>query len=143
MSKKYYYINENGIKKYYAGKIINDYVTNETYGLLTIQETIKEEKPIEWHNEKPAIEGWSSYFTYIDENGDKVRYTDSIGAIRRNIDNSYYITKINKDEINLIRHPEVKEIPAYFSFINEDGKEEIYEGKPFFDKFTSTYYFYK
>ena len=87
MSKKYYYINENGIKKYYAGKVIKDYVTNETYGLLTQQENIQEKKELEYHEGIEAQEGWLSYFSYIDENGKSKIYDGPISSIRKNLEN--------------------------------------------------------
>lgn len=142
MAKKLYYIDERGNKKYYAGKVINDYITNETYGLLTIQETNKVEVELEYHPAKEAIDGWSSYFTYVDENGNTVRYDDIIN-IRKNIDNTYYFTKVNKHSIDLIYHPEIKPIDGYFTYKDENGNDVVYEGKSFYDKFTNTYYFYK
>ena len=142
MSKKYYYIDENGIKKYYAGKVIKDYVTNETYGLLTQQENIQEKKELEYHEGIEAQEGWSSYFSYIDENGKSKIYDGPINSIRKNLDNTYYITKINKQEINLIYHPEIPSKPAYFTYLDNE-KKVIYEDEPFYDKFTNSYYFYK
>lgn len=143
MSKKLYYIDEKGQKKYYVGKIINDYVVNEKYGLLTVQEKIQKEIELEYHPEEKSVEGWSSYYTYTDENNDEVKYTDSVNNIRKNFDGSYYITKINKSSVSLIHHPCVEAKDAYFSYQDSEGKDQIYEGQAFYDKFTNTYYFYK
>lgn len=143
MSKKLYYRDENGNKKYYVGKVINDYITNETYGLLTKEKIVEEQVKLYYHKPIDAIEGWCSYFTYINENNEVVKYTDNINNIRKNIDNSYYFTKVNKNIIDLIHHPEIKSIEPYFSYIDENGKEQIYDGKSFYDKFTNSYYFYK
>ena len=101
MAKKLYYKDENGNKKYYVGKVINDYITNERYGLLTQQEAIQEEVKLEYHPAVEAIEGWSSYYTYLDESGNVVKYTDSLNNVRKNFDNTYYFAKVNKDIIDL------------------------------------------
>ena len=47
--KKYYYLDENGNKKNYVGKVINDYITGETYGLLTQQSV--SHKEVEFWND--------------------------------------------------------------------------------------------
>lgn len=143
MAKKLYYKDENGNKKYYVGKVINDYITNERYGLLTQQETIQEEVKLEYHPAVDAIEGWASYYTYIDEYGNIAKYTDSSQNIRKNFDNSYYFTRVNKDIIDLIHHPKQEAKEAYFSYKDNNGNDVIFEGQSFYDKFTNTYYFYK
>ena len=143
MAKKLYYIDENGNKKYYVGKIINDYITNEKYGLLTVQEKIQEEVKLEYHSEEPAIEGWSSYYTYLNENNQEVKYTDDLHKIRKNIDNSYYFTRVNKNIIDLNYHDKIEDKDAYFSYKDNNGNEVVFDGQAFYDKFTNTYYFYK
>ena len=143
MNKKLYYIDENGNKKYYIGKVINDHVTNEKYGLLTVQEKIQQEVELEYHPEQPKEEGWSSYFTYLNEDNSETKYIDDIHNIRKNFDGSYYITKVNKISINLTYHPAIEAQSEYFTYQDSDGNEYIYNDKVFFDKFTNTYYFYK
>lgn len=143
MAKKLYYKDEKGNKKYYVGKIINDYVTKEKYGLLTLQDKIQQEVELEYHPAEPAIEGWSSYYAYLNENNEYVKYTDEAMNIRKNYDNSYYFMKVDKKAVDLIYHPCVQPKEAYLSYIDSNGKEAIFEGKSFYDKFTNTYYFYK
>ena len=143
MSKKFYYKDEKGNKKYYVGKVINDYITNERYGLLTQQEIIQEEVKLKYHPAIEAEEGWSSYYTYVNEYGDIVKYNDSPHNIRKNFDNTYYFTKINKDIIDLKYHPKEEAKDAYFSYVDNNGKEVVFNGDSFYDKFTNTYYFYK
>jgi len=141
--KKYYYLDENGNKKYYVGKIINDYITNEKYGLLTQQEIIQNEVELEFHPSEPASEGWLSYFTYLNENGEISKYTDDPHNIRKSFDNSYYFTKVNKNIIDLEYHNRVEPIDSYFSYTDANGNEIIYDGEYFYDKFTNSYYFYR
>lgn len=143
MSKKLYYIDENGNKKQFVGKIINDAITNEKYGLLTVQEKIQQDIELEYHPENPAVEGWSSYYTYMNENNELVKYTDSLNNIRKNFDGSYYITKINKEAIDLIYHPAIEFKDAYFTYKDSEGNDQLYNNQAFYDKFTNTYYFYK
>ena len=143
MAKKLYYKDENGNKKYYVGKVINDYITNERYGLLTQQEIIQEEVELEYHPAIDATEGWTSYYTYVNEYGNIVKYTDSQHNIRKNFDNTYYFTKVNKETIDLIYNPKIEAKEAYFSYKDVNGEDVVFEGNAFYDKFTNTYYFYK
>lgn len=143
MTKKLYYKDDKGNKKYYVGKIINDYITNEKYGLLTNQEVIQEEVELEFHPAEPAIDGWSSYFTYLNANGEEVKYTDSSMNLRKNADNTYFFMKVDKNIIDLNYHPGELPKEAYFSYKDANGNEAIFEGKPFYDKFTNTYFIYK
>jgi len=142
--KKYYYFDDKGNKKYYVGKIINDYITGETYGLLTNQNIENKEIELEYHPEIQAENGWSSYFTYINNDGIKTIYNGLKYNIKTNyIDNSYFFVQTNTDKVNLIKHEKVEYKPGYYTYIDSFGKENLYDGKVFYDKFTSTYYFYK
>jgi len=142
--KKYYYIDDKGNKKYYVGKVINDYITGETYGLLTQQEVIHENVKLQFHEPIEAQNGWNSYFTYKDSSGNSVIYNGNSHNIKVSpIDNSYFITETKTDKIKLIKYDKIEYQPGYYTYINEYGKEKIYDGKIFYDKFTSTYYFYK
>ena len=63
--KRYYYLDENGNKKQYVGKIINDYITGETYGLLTQQE-VSHKEIICWKDyQRYSIwrNLWNTYFS--------------------------------------------------------------------------------
>lgn len=144
MSKKFYYIDDDGKKHGYAGKVINDYMTGETYGLLAIQENDDVTVDLKFHEAIPAEQGYSSYYTYINNEGNQVKYSGLINNIKRNpIDNSYFFTYTSVDTIDLKHYPEIKPVKPYFTYINDNGEEVIYDGKMFYDKFTSSYYFYK
>jgi hypothetical protein len=141
--KKYYYLNENGNKKPYIGRVINDIVSGETYGILTTQELTKEDVELDFIEPIEEQEGWSSYFTYTDSEGNNQKYSGLSHNIRKNLDGSYYFTKVTSSSIELNRIDKIPKQDAYFSYIDENGKEQIYEGKPFYDKMTKQYYFYK
>lgn len=138
--KRYYYLDENGNKKQYIGKIIKDVVSDETYGILTTESLVKENIPVDFVEPIEKQEGWSSYFTYQD-NGTKI-YNGLSHTIRKGLDGSYYFTKVTNLSIDLKKIDKVPTQKEYFSYI-EDGEEKIYDGKPFYDKLTKQYYFYK
>lgn len=140
--KRYYYLDENGNKKQYVGKIINDIVSGETYGILTSQELIKENVEVDFKDPIEEQSGWTSYFTYQDSEGNIQKYEGLKHNIRKSLDGSYYFTKVTTNSIDLKRIDKVPQKEAYFSYI-ENGVEKIYEGKPFYDKMTKQYYFYK
>lgn len=142
--KKYYYLDENGNKKNYIGKIINDYITGETYGLLTQQEVSHKEIELEYHPKVESQEGWASYFTYTDASGNDVKYNGLKYNIKQDpINNSYFFTQLNTIKIDLIKHDKVDYVPGYYTYLGRFGKEIKYEGEVFYDKFTNSYYFYK
>ena len=140
--KRYYYLDENGNKKQYVGKIINDIVSGETYGILTSQELVKEDIEVDFKDPIEEQPGWTSYFTYQDSEGNVKKYEGLKHNIRKGLDGSYYFTKVTTNSIDLKRIDKVPKKEAYFSYI-ENGVEKIYEGKPFYDKMTKQYYFYK
>lgn len=140
--KRYYYLDENRNKKQYVGKIINDIVSGETYGILTSQELVKEDIEVNFKDPIEEQPGWTSYFTYQDSEGNIQKYEGLKHNIRKSLDGSYYFTKVTTNSIDLKRIDKVPQKEAYFSYI-ENGVEKIYEGKPFYDKMTKQYYFYK
>lgn len=142
--KKYYYLDENGNKKNYVGKVINDYITGETYGLLTQQMVSHKEVELEYHPQVDSQDGWNSYFTYVDSLGNNVKFNGLTNNIKKDpIDNSYFFTQVNNVQINLIKHDKVDYQPGYYTYTTPNGKIIRYDGKVFYDKFTNTYYFYK
>lgn len=140
--KKYYYIDENGNKKNYMGKVINDYITNNTYGIISYQESEEKEIELLFNNEIPYKPKQNPYFAYIDKNGDVQKYTGLKNNIINN-DNSYFFNQVITEKIDLKYYPKVEYIPKKFTYIDKEGIEQEYKGKYFFDKFTSSYYFYK
>ena len=144
--KKYYYYDNNGNKKYYMGNIIKDNFNNVTYGLLTKEKYIYKDVELEYHPAIKAEDGYNSYFTYIDSDGNIVKYNDSISKIKRGLNNTYFLTNIIKTEIEVKKHDKVEYVPGYFTYIDESGKEQLYSddiSNIQFDKRKSTYYILK
>lgn len=142
--KKYYYIDESGNKKDYIGKVINDYITGNIYGIISYQTTIENEVDLEFHEETLPSPAQEPYFAYIDKNGDVQKYVGLKNNINKNIsDNSYYFNKVNTEKIDLKYYPKVEYVPKKLTYIDNENNEQEYNGKYFFDKFTSSYYFYK
>ena len=142
---KYYYLDENNQKVYYAGKIINDCSKNELYGVLTKFKEITKKIKLEHQPAEEATNGWSSYFTYKDTNDNTQIYKGNKFNIRKSFDGSYFITKTEKVEIPVKYYPEIKTVDEYFTYIDENKEEVKYEGnkKPSYDKETNTYFIYK
>ena len=141
---KYYYLDENKNKIYYSGEVVNDYANNELYGFISQFKTIKKKIELEYHPEEPAIKGWSSYFTYKDENNNIKKYEGNTFNIKKSFDGSYFVTQTKKIEIPIKIYPEIKHQDSYFTYMNEQGEEVRYVGKiPSYDKDTNTYFIYK
>ena len=141
---KYYYLDENNNKVYYAGEIIHDSNSNQIYGNLTKFKDIKKKIELEFHEAQEESEGWSSYFTYKDENNNMQIYQGNPINIKKSFNGSYFVSTINTIEIPVIKHPEIKKQDAYFTYMNENGEEIVYSGskKPIYDKKTHTYFIY-
>lgn len=142
---KYYYIDEEGNKKYYSNKLLHNISDGTTYGFL-IKQNIKEERiPLTYCPEVLPEEGWNSYFTYIDKDNNICKYTDLKSKIKKNnIDNTYYLAKFEKKEIQLIKHNKVAAIPEYYTYIDENGNEIKFNGdikNLKYDKKKKKYYF--
>lgn len=142
---KYYYLDENNQKVYYAGEIINDCSKNELYGVLTKFKEITKKIKLEHQPAEEAIEGWSSYFTYKDANNNIQIYKGNKYNIHKAFDGSYFVSKTKKVEIPIKYHPAIESIDEYFTYVNEKGEEVKYEGnkKLQYDKETNTYFIYK
>lgn len=141
--KKYYYL-KDGQKKYYEGKIIHDMSEGTTYGFLVHQNVSEEKIPLTYYPEILAEEGWNSYFTYIDNDNNICKYTDLKSKIRKNKDNTYYLAKFKKEEIDLIKKDKVPEIPEYYTYFDKFHHEVKYNGdlsKLKYDKKKQKYYF--
>ena len=142
---KYYYLDENKNKIYYSGEVITDYTKDQIYGVLSKFKDIKKKIELEYHPEEKAVDGWSSYFTYKDINGQTQKYTGSTFNIRKSFNGSYFITKTEKIEIPVKYYPEITPVEEYFTYIDDEDNEVIYEGtkKPKYDKETNSYFIYE
>lgn len=142
---KYYYIDKNGKKQEYNGKIITDLSANKQYGILISHNKIEQKIKLDYCEEVEANKGYSSYFGYIDENNNIVKYEGNIKDIKKDFKGSYFITKVQSNEIELKKYDEVKSKDAYFTYIGKDNKEHLYIGnkQPIFSKYLNSYYIYE
>lgn len=144
--KKYYYYDNNGNKKYYMGNIIKDHNNNITYGLLTKEKTIYNDVELEYHPEIKAEQGYNSYFTYINSEGNIVKYNGLTSKIKKGINNTYFLTYIITNEVEVKKHNKINYVPGYFTYIDNLGKEQLYSDDISYiqyDKRKSTYYILK
>ncbi len=124
---KYYYIDEEGNKKYYVGKVVKNISENTIDGFLTQTKIIEEKVELTYFPEIQAQDGWNSYFTYI-ENGEEKIYNGLRSKIKKNPDATYFLLSIQQIEIPLIYHPAVEAKKEYFSYLDDNDKEVRYEG---------------
>lgn len=86
----------------------------------------------------PAVDAESEYYTYIDADGNKKKFS---GIIINN--NGSYIGKIvNTNKVILTYHPTVESVlpeDEYFSYIDKNGDEKIYSGEVEYDLEKNSY----
>lgn len=121
----FYYIDKEGNKKKYYGKIIKQ--PNGTYnGILTISNKVNVKKDLIYHEEIPQVNGYASYYSYINSNGEEVNY---YGNILKDENKNPYFTYVERNTFNLEYHPEVLPVDEYFTYTDSQGNEQIYTGK--------------
>lgn len=134
--KKYFYIDENGNKKKYIGNVINN-EDGTLSGVLT--KTIYTDKEVELkYNEdgKTIIDSVTSYY-YIDKDNNKISV--NLNDIHVTNDNKF-IEFVNKKDIELIYHPEIKS-SVYYTYFNYKTKtNEIYNGEVNIDEKSNSYF---
>lgn len=80
------------------------------------------------------------YYSYIDANGDKQKYS---GILLNDIDGSYVGKTITTHKVILDYHPTVdtvEHVDEYFSYIDNNGIERVFIGQPKFNLETNTYF---
>ena len=80
------------------------------------------------------------YYSYINNEGQKCKYS---GIVTRDIDGSYVGKTITTHKVMLQYHPtvvSVEPVDEYFSYIDNNGIERIFIGKPEFDAQSNTYF---
>ena len=131
---KYYYIDSDGNKKKYIGKIISN---NGSYnGILTTVTTEKVKKPLEYHPEVIGVEGYSSYYTYVNNLGEETLYYD---IIKRDSENNLYFSYNERFLYNLKYHEEVSPKEEYYTYIDSFGNECRFTGNVIYDRATDSY----
>lgn len=124
MKDNFYYIDKNGNKKKYAGKIL--YSGDNTYmGILTTQSTSEREVELVFHPEVKPVEGYYAYYTYVNNLGEEVRYYSIVKQDKNG--NPFFSYSISKD-INLKYVPASEIKTSYFTFM-QNGKEKLYGGR--------------
>lgn len=87
-----------------------------------------------------AVDYTPEYYTYINSNGESVKYS---GLVVTDLDGSYIGKTITTHKVILKYHPAVKPVEAvdeYFSYEDNYGRERIFTGEPKFDLEKNTYY---
>ena len=86
------------------------------------------------------IEYTPEYYTYINSDGDSVKYS---GIVIKNDDGSYIGKNIITHKVILQYHPSVQSVEhvdEYFSYLDNYDRERIFVGEPKFDLENNTYY---
>ena len=111
--KKFFYLDESGNKKKYAGKIIenNDGTFN---GVLTTQHIIEKQIDLKWHPAVEHVKGYSSYYTYVNINGEEVKY---YSVTKKDDHGKTYFTYTTIKETPIIVHPAEKNVKTYYTYM--------------------------
>lgn len=135
--EKFYYIDENGNKKKYVGKVI--YNNDGTYnGILNKNTKTVCTKDLIYHPEVKAIDGYYSYYSYITNNGKEQRVFDNI---RKDENNNPYFTYVERNMFNLTYVEPVPFVAEHFTYIDPVTKEEHpYEDNVIYNKRLNKYF---
>ena len=132
---KFYYIDKDGNKKKYVGKIISD--NNSYNGILTISEKNTLNKELEYHPEIEEVKGYLSYYSYINNENKEIRYFESI---KKDEDGNVYFTYTERDLFKLEYNPPIESKQEYFTYLDPStGEEKPYEGTILYNKRTNSY----
>ena len=77
---KYYYIDENGNKKKYVGKVT--YSDGIYTGVLSKIDKSNVTKELIYHPEIKEVNGYYSYYSYINNIGEEIRQFDNIKGMK-------------------------------------------------------------
>ena len=133
-SKKFYYIDKDGNKKKYVGKIISN---KDSYnGILTTVLYEDVEKPLIYHEEIKEVKGNEEYYSYIDKNGEEAIYLD---VVKRDDNGNLYFMNNERQLYKLIYHPQVEPAEEYYTYLDAEGNECRYSGNVIYDKANNTY----
>ena len=136
MDKKFYLIDDKGRKRTYLGKVIE----NPDGSYCGIDIKVKKDivkKDLIYHPEIEEVNGYYSYFSYLNSSGEEVAY---YGNPRKDDEGNYYITYTDNKLIDIQYHEKVLPKPEYYTYIDKNGNEKIYEGKVIYNKRKDTYF---
>ena len=132
--EKFYYIDKEGNKKKYVGKIISN---KDSYnGILTTVLYEDVEKPLIYHAEVKEVKGNEEYYSYIDKNGEEAIYLD---VVKRDDKGNLYFMDNERQLYKLIYHPKVEPAEEYYTYLDAEGNECRYSGNVIYDKGNNTY----
>ena len=124
MNGNFYYIDEEGNKKKYVGKIESN--PDGTYsGLLTKVIRTIETKDLIYHEEIPEVKAHPAYYSYINSLGEEVLY---LVNVKKDEDGNPYFTYTEKNLFKLDYVPGKPGNDEYFTYLDKDGIEQKYDG---------------
>ena len=114
------------------------YMATFVFNLSQKKKTKPAEKQIELirHSE---IKEQNEYYSYVDNDGNEKKFS---GIIVEK-DGSYVGKTVMNHKVILTYHPEVKAVEGreeYFSYLNDEGKEIRFVGKPEYDLENNSYF---
>lgn len=122
--RKFYYIDGNGNKTKYAGKIIEN--EDGTFnGIITTQSLVYCDMKLEKHPKVDSVEGYSSYYTYTNFNNEEERY---YSIVKKDEKGNNYFTYSTQKEIKLIVHPTETIEKEYYTY-TVNNEEKLWTGK--------------
>lgn len=132
---RFFYIDEDGNKKKYVGKVISN--KNAYNGILTLSNKSISEKELIYHPEIEEVNGYLSYYSYINSNNEEIRWFDNF---KRDEDGNKYFTYTERSLFKLDYNPSVEAQEEYFTYIDpKTGEEKKYSGSVIYNKRTNTY----
>lgn len=132
---KFYYIDSEGNKKKYIGKVISN---KDSYnGILTLSEKSTSNKDLIYHPEVEEVKGYSSYYSYINSKGEDIIYFDNM---KKDEDGNVFFTYTERELFKLNYNPEILPSVETFTYIDPITKEEKpYTGKITYNRRTGSY----
>lgn len=128
-TNKFYYIDKQGQKKKYVGPIINNH--NGTFsGYLAKDKRTDIVVDLEYHPAVEHVDGYNSYYTYFNSNGEETRY---YGLMKAKDNGDKYFSYFTTKQIDLIyKAPEVTTVEHY-TYVDRNGITNIYNGEVTFE----------
>lgn len=121
---KYYYIDNDGNKKKYIGKVT--YSDGIATGILSKIDKSVVTKELIYHPEIEEVKGYYSYYSYVNNLNEEVRQFDNI---RRDENNVPFFTYTEKDIFKLDYNPAIEGQEEYYTYIDPVTKQEkVYTG---------------
>ena len=132
---KFYYIDKDGNKKKYIGKVISNNGSYEGTLININKENVNKE--LIYHPEVEEVEGYLSYYSYINSENKEVRYYDSI---KKDNEGNTYFTYTERQLFRLDYNEPIVKKEDYFTYIDPlTNEEKLYNGTILYNKRTNSY----